>query len=54
MFRAVAFSFKDQQVSVVDKAVDHCRRHLVIGKNTASFGKPQIHSQGQAYAFADV
>lgn len=47
MFHAVAFSFKDQQVSVVDKAVDHCCRHLVIGKDTTPFGKLQVRSQDQ-------
>lgn len=39
---------------MVDKAVNHSCRHLVIGKNTAPFGKFQICSQYQAFAFIAV
>ena len=54
MFHPVALSFEDQQMSMMDKPVDHGCRHLVIGKNAAPFGKFQIRSQYQAFAFIGV
>lgn len=44
VFHPVTFSFENQQMSMVDKTVNHSCRHLVICKNTAPFGKLQVCS----------
>ena len=54
MLHPVAVSFKEDQVSVVYQAVNHCRCHLVIRKDAAPFGELQIGGQQQALALITV
>ena len=54
MLHSVAFPLEDQQMSVMDKPVDHRRRHLVIRKDTSPFREFQIGCQDQALALITV
>ena len=54
MLHTVALSLKDQQVPMMDEAVDHCSGHLVIRKDSSPFGKLQICGEYQTLAFITV
>ena len=54
MLHTIALSLKDQQVPMMDEAVDHRSSHLVIRKDPSPFGKFQICGEYQALALITV
>lgn len=54
MGHAVTLPFKQQEVAVVDQAVNHGCRHLLIGKDAAPFGELQVGGQDQTLAFIAI
>ncbi len=54
MGHAIAGTFEDQQVSVVDQAVDHGGGHLLVGEDTAPFGELDVGGKYQALALVGV
>jgi hypothetical protein len=54
MFHTVTVSFKQNQVSMMNKPINHCCSHLVICKDASPFGEFQIGRKQKALAFIAV
>ena len=54
MSHSVALTFEDQEMTVVDKAVNHGGSHLLIGEDPSSFRKFKIGCQNQTFTFITV
>ena len=48
------FSLQEQQMSMMNQAVDHCSSHLVVRKYAAQLGKFQVRGQNQVFALIAV
>ena len=54
MGHAVAGAFEDQQLTVVDQAVDHGRGHLLVGEYTAPLAELDVGGENEALAFIGI
>ena len=54
MLHPVAFSLKDQQVTMMNQSVNHGGSHLIVSEYSSPFGKFQIGCQYQAFTFITV
>lgn len=54
MGHPVALTFKDQEMAMVDQAVNHGDSHLFIGKNASPFRKFKICCQNETFTFGAV
>lgn len=54
VFHSVALSLKDNQVTMMDESVNHCRSHLLVGEGPAPLGELKIRSKDEVFALITV
>lgn len=54
VFHSVALSLKDNQVTMMDESVNHCRSHLLVGEGPAPLGELKIRTKDEVFALITV